>query len=37
VIEGEGPEYETIFAFGSDWGGRLEAIIKANHYQMNWT
>lgn len=32
VSESEGPEYETIFAFGSDCGvSDLEAIIKANH------
>jgi aldehyde:ferredoxin oxidoreductase len=32
VSESEGPEYETIFAFGSDCGvADLEAIIKANH------
>lgn len=32
VSESEGPEYETIFAFGSDCGvADLDAIIKANH------
>ncbi len=32
VTRGEGPEYETIFAFGSDCGiTELDAITKANH------
>ncbi|MEA1906741.1 MAG: aldehyde ferredoxin oxidoreductase family protein [Euryarchaeota archaeon] len=32
VTSGEGPEYETIFAFGSDCGiTELDAITKANH------
>ena len=32
VTRGEGPEYETIFAFGSDCGiAELDAITKANH------
>ncbi|MHC1575262.1 MAG: aldehyde ferredoxin oxidoreductase family protein [Candidatus Methanogasteraceae archaeon] len=32
VTKGEGPEYETIFAFGSDCGiAELDAIAKANH------
>jgi aldehyde:ferredoxin oxidoreductase len=32
VNENEGPEYETIFAFGSDCGVKdLDAIIKANY------
>ncbi|MBA1342709.1 MAG: Tungsten-containing aldehyde ferredoxin oxidoreductase [ANME-2 cluster archaeon] len=32
VTRGEGPEYETIFAFGSDCGiTELDAIVKANH------
>jgi aldehyde:ferredoxin oxidoreductase len=32
VRDTEGPEYETIFAFGSDCGVKdLDALIKANH------
>ncbi len=32
-VEGGGPEYETIWAFGSDCGVKdLEAIIEANHW-----